>query len=292
MLPKDVIAKIRRLEIRTGRIVNELFAGQYESVFKGRGMEFEEVREYFPGDDIRSIDWNVTARTGHPHIKKFVEERELTIMLLVDASASQRFGTRLQSKLDMAAELSGVLAYTAIKNNDRVGALLFTDRMEKFIPPAKGATHLSRILRDVIYAQPQGTGTDVNPALDFINEVLKRRCIVFLISDFHMTGYEHALGVTNRRHDVIAFEIRDPGEERLPSMGFAAFEDWEQGRSRWIWTGSASARRAWQQANAEARSQRRELFQKMGVDRIELSTDRSYVEPLLNFFRMRARRFR
>ncbi len=292
MLPKEIIAQIRRLEIRTGRIVNELFAGQYESVFKGRGMEFDEVREYLPGDDIRSIDWNVTARTGHPYVKKFVEERELTIMLLVDASGSQTFGTRGRSKLEMAAELSGVLAFTAIKNNDRVGALLFTDRVEKFIPPAKGTTHLSRILRDVLYAQPAGRGTDFNPALDFMNEVLKRRCIVFLISDFHADGYEHALGVTNRRHDVIAFEVRDPGEEALPPLGFLAAEDLEHDRSRLVWAGSEPARAAFRGASEAARAARRDLFRRLGVDHIELSTDRSYVQPLLDFFRMRARRFR
>ncbi len=292
MLPKEVMAKIRRLEIRTGRIVNELFAGQYESVFKGRGMEFEEVREYLPGDDIRSIDWNVTARTGRPHIKKFVEERELTILLLVDASGSQQFGTRAQTKMEMAAELSGVLAYTAIKNNDRVGALLFTDRVEKYIPPAKGTTHLSRILRDVLYAKPEGKGTDLNPPLDFINEVLKRRCIVFIISDFFAKNYERALAVTNRRHDVIAFEVRDPREERLPSLGYLALEDLERDTSRLVWTGTAAGQKALADLQARLRGKRQETFRKLGVDRIELFTDRPYVEPLLSFFRMRARRFR
>lgn len=292
MLPKEIIAKIRRLEIRTGRIVNELFAGQYESVFKGRGMEFDEVREYLPGDDVRSIDWNVTARTGHPYVKKFVEERELTIMLLVDASASQRFGTRSQAKLDMAAELSGVLAYTAIKNNDRVGALLFTDRVEQFIPPAKGTSHLSLILRDVLYARPQGHGTDLNPPLDFINEVLKRQCIVFLISDFYAEKFDRALAVTNKRHDVIAFELHDPGETALPAVGYLALEDPERNRSRLVWAGSPAARRAYAQAHERQRLERRDLFRRLGVDHIELSTDRSYVEPLLSFFRMRAARFR
>jgi uncharacterized protein (DUF58 family) len=261
-------------------------------VFKGRGMEFDEVREYLPGDDIRSIDWNVTARTGHPYVKKFVEERELTIMLLVDASGSQTFGTRGRSKLEMAAELSGVLAYTAIKTNDRVGALLFTDRVEKFIPPAKGGTHLSRILRDVLCAQPEGRGTDFNPALDFVNEVLKRRCIVFLISEFHARDYTRALGVTNRRHDVIAFEINDPAEEALPTVGYLAVEDLEHDRSRLVWAGSEPARAAVRRVAETEREQRRELFRRLGVDHIELSTDRSYVQPLLNFFRMRARRFR
>ncbi|NTV51422.1 MAG: DUF58 domain-containing protein [Candidatus Firestonebacteria bacterium] len=292
MLPKEVIAKIRRLEIKTGRIVNELFGGQYESVFKGRGMEFDEVREYQPGDDIRSIDWNVTARMGHPYIKKFVEERELNIMLLVDASNSQKFGTQKQTKMEMAAELSGVLAYTAIKNNDRVGALLFTDKVEKFIPPAKGSTHLSRILRDVLYAHPESKGTDLNPPLEFINDVLKRKCIVFLISDFHAQGYDRALAITNRRHDVIAFEIIDQGEQKLPPVGFIAMEDLESNKSRLVWAGSKNVREAFRLGYENSRVQKRSFFRRLGVDHIELYTDKSYVEPLLNFFRMRARRFR
>jgi uncharacterized protein (DUF58 family) len=292
MLPKEVIAKIRRLEIKTGRIVNELFGGQYESVFKGRGMEFDEVREYQPGDDIRSIDWNVTARMGHPYIKKFVEERELNIMLLVDASNSQKFGTKNQTKMEMAAELSGVLAYTAIKNNDRIGALLFTDKVEKFIPPAKGTSHLSRILRDVLYALPQGKGTDLNPPLEFINDVLKRKCIVFLISDFYAQGFERALAITNRRHDVIAFEIIDQGEQKLPPVGYIALEDLERKRSVLIKAGSSKIRENFRISSEKARIQKRDFFRRLGVDHIELFTDRSYVEPLLNFFRMRARRFR
>jgi uncharacterized protein (DUF58 family) len=291
MLPKEVIAKIRRLEIRTGRIVNEIFAGQYESVFKGRGMEFDEVREYFPGDDIRAIDWNVTARTGIPHIKKFTEERELNIMLLVDASASQRFGSHSQTKAEMTAEIAAVLSYTAIKNNDRVGALLFTDQVEEYIPPAKGSTHLSRILRDVLYAQPKGKGTDFNPALTYLNEVLKRRCVVFLISDFHAQGYDRALAVTNRRHDVIAIEIRDPREEGLPKVPYLALEDLEHGTSRLVPSGSAAVRKAYAKYVLDKREERRDLFRKIKVDGIELQTDRSYIEPLVKFFRMRAKRF-
>jgi uncharacterized protein (DUF58 family) len=292
MLPKEVIAKIRRLEIKTGRIVNELFGGQYESVFKGRGMEFDEVREYQPGDEIRSIDWNVTARMGHPYIKKFVEERELTIMLLVDASHSQNFGTKNQTKLEMAAELSAVLAYTVIKNNDKVGALLFTDKVEKFIPPSKGSSHLSRILRDVLYAHPEGKGTDLNPPLEFINQVLKRKCIIFLISDFNAQGYERALAITNQRHDVIAFEIIDQGEQKLPAVGYIAMEDLEKSRSRLVWAGSKNVREAFRIESEKTRVQRRDFFRRLGVDHIELFTDKSYVEPLLSFFRMRAKRFR
>ncbi len=291
MLPKEIIAKIRRIEIRTGRLVNEIFAGQYESVFKGRGMEFDEVREYLPGDDIRSIDWNVTARTGHPYIKKFVEERELNIMLLVDASASQRFGTASQTKAEMTAEISGVLAYTAIKNNDRVGALLFTDRVEEFIPPAKGTTHLSRILRDVLYAHPVGQGTDFNPALQYLNDVVKRRCIVFLISDFHTSDYSRALAVTSRRHDLIAIELHDPRERELPDVPCLVLEDLERGHSRLVSSGSMAVRAAFRKRVEHQQAQRRGLFRRLNVDCIELQTNLSYVEPLMNFFRMRARRF-
>ncbi len=291
MLPKEIIAKIKRLEIRTGRMVNEIFAGQYESVFKGRGMEFDEVREYLPGDDIRSIDWNVTARTGHPHVKKFIEERELNIMLLVDLSASQRFGTRVQTKSDLTAEIAGVLSYTAIKNNDRVGLLLFTDQVEKFIPPAKGSTHLSRILREVLYAEPQSRGTNFNPALEYLNEVIKRRCIVFLLSDFHAPDFARALGVTNRRHDVIAIEIRDPREEALPAIPYWAVADLESGTSRLVPTGSKAVRKDFQKQREQERRQRADMLKKLQVDCIELQTGRSYVEPLIKFFRMRARRF-
>ncbi|MCK5218367.1 DUF58 domain-containing protein [bacterium] len=291
MLPKEIIAKIRRIEIRTGRLVNEIFAGQYESVFKGRGMEFDEVREYMPGDDIRSIDWNVTARTGHPFVKKFVEERELNIMLLVDASASQRFGTAFQTKAEMTAELSGVLAYTAIKNNDRVGALLFTDRVEEFIPPAKGTTHLSRILRDVLYAHPSGRGTDFNPALEYLNEVVKRRCIVFLISDFHASDYARALAVTSRRHDLIAIELHDPREMELPDVPCVVLEDLERGQSRLVLSGSRAVRAAFRKRVEQQQAERRAFFRRLNVDCIELQTNLSYVEPLMNFFRMRARRF-
>lgn len=291
MLPKEIIAKIRRLEIRTGRLVNELFAGQYESVFKGRGMEFDEVREYLPGDDIRAIDWNVTARTGHPHIKKFIEERELNIMLMVDCSASQRFGTVNQSKAEMVAELAGVLAYTAIKNNDRIGALLFTDQVEKFIPPSKGTKHLSRILRELLYFQPKRQQTDLNPALEYLNEISKRRSIIFLISDFQTSGYEKALGITNRRHDVIAIECRDPMEEQLPAVPYLEVEDLETGQARLLATGSASGREAFHRYQLQQRHQRREAMKKINVDMIELQTNQSYVDPLMKFFRMRASRF-
>jgi uncharacterized protein (DUF58 family) len=291
MLPAEIIAKIRRLEIRTGRLVNEIFAGQYESVFKGRGMEFDEVREYLPGDDIRAIDWNVTARTGHPFIKKFVEERELNIMLLVDLSASQRFGTRGRVKADLTAELAGVLAYAAVKNNDRVGALLFGHRVEKFIPPGKGVTQLSRILRDILYTETTEPGTDLNPALEYLNDVMKRRSIVFLLSDFHAPDYSRALGVTNRRHDVIAVEIRDPGEAVLPAVPYLALQDLEQGASRLVPAGSAAFRRAYEKHRQQEDEARRSTWQRLGVDHIEVQTDRSYVAPLINFFRMRTRRF-
>ena len=291
MLPKEMMAKIRRIEIRTGRLVHEFFAGQYESVFKGRGMEFEEVRPYQPGDDIRAIDWNVTARTGHPFIKKFVEERELNIMLLVDISPSLRYGTRTRSKSDLAAELSGLLAYAAIQKNDKVGLLLFSDRVEKFIPPAKGTTHLSRMLREILTTQPVGRQTVLEPALTHLNEIIKRQSIVFLISDFHCDLVRHTLGATNRRHDVIALEMVDPGEEQLPNIPYWQVSDLESDRGVLIPSGRASVREAYRQAYTAWREERRTLLAQLKIDHIELYTHASYVEPLLSFFRQRARRF-
>jgi uncharacterized protein (DUF58 family) len=291
MLAKEMMAKIRRIEIRTGRLVHDFFAGQYESVFKGRGMEFEEVRPYQPGDDIRAIDWNVTARTGHPFIKKFVEERELNIMLLVDVSPSLRFGSKLRSKADLAAELSGLLAYAAIQKQDKVGLLLFTDRVEKFIPAAKGTTHLSRMLREILTAQPQGNQTVLDPALRHLNDIIKRQSIIFIISDFHCDLSRHTLGATNRKHDVVALELADPGEEQLPNIPYWQISDLESDRSVLIPTGSPKLREAYRAAYAAWREEHRKLLRQLNIDHVELSTHTSYVEPLLSFFRQRARRF-
>jgi len=233
MLTSEILKTIRRIEITTGRLVTEVFAGQYESVFKGRGMEFSEVREYQPGDDVRLIDWNVTARFGHPYIKKFVEERELTVMLLVDRSASGMFGTARRMKAEIAAEVCAVLAFSAMKNNDKVGLILFTDSIEKYIPPKKGRTHALRIIREALYGKPRGTGTDISAALKYLNDVVKKKCIVFVISDFIDRDYEKMLRITNKRHDMIAVEIADPGESRMPPAGLVSLQDAETGKTAW-----------------------------------------------------------
>jgi uncharacterized protein (DUF58 family) len=225
MIPKEILKKIRRLQIVTNRVVSDVFAGEYLSVFKGRGMEFNEVREYQPGDEERDIDWNVTARMGRPFVKKFVEERELTVMLLVDASASSRFGTRDRFKSELAAELCAVLAFSAIRNKDRVGLVIFTDRIEKFVPPGKGSRHVLRVIREVLYFRPQGRGTDISLALDYLNRVIRRRSVVFLVSDFLAAGFERALRVSARRHDLVALLVRDPREEELPPAGLVRLED-------------------------------------------------------------------
>src|SRR6202165_1670653 len=229
MLPREVLRQIRRLQLRARRAVEDMLGGEYHSVFKGAGVAFEEVREYQPGDDIRAIDWNVTARMGHPFIKRFIEERELTVLLVVDESGSQQFGTRLQQKREVAAELAAVLAFSAISNNDRVGLVQFTDRVERFVPPRKGTRHVLRLIRDVLFFQPQRRGTSLREGLDYLNRVLHRRAIIFLLSDFLDRDFEGALKRTGRRHDLIAVRISDPREEELPAVGLLELEDAETG---------------------------------------------------------------
>src|SRR5947209_11531856 len=230
MLPRDIVRQVRRLQIRARRAVENLLGGEYHSVFKGTGIAFEEVREYQPGDDIRSIDWNVTARMGHPFVKRFIEERELTVMLLVDTSASQQFGTLFQQKREVAAELAAVLAFSAVSNNDRVGLVQFTDRVERFVPPHKGTRHVLRLIRDVLFFQPERRGTSLREGLDFLNRVVRRRVIVFLMSDFLDTGFERAYKRAGRRHDLVGVRITDPREETLPSVGLVQLEDAETGQ--------------------------------------------------------------
>src|SRR5689334_6036683 len=242
MLPREVIRQIRRLQLRARRAVENLLGGEYHSVFKGAGIAFEEVREYQPGDDIRTIDWNVTARMGHPFIKRFIEERELTVMLLVDCSGSNQFGTRLQQKREVAAELAAVLAFSAISNNDKVGLIAFTDRVERFVPPRKGTRHVLRLIRDVLFYQPQHRRTSVQQALDYLNRVVHRRVIVFLLSDFLDRGYEKSLKRTGRRHDLVAVRITDPREEELPAVGLLELEDAETGERELVDTYSKAAR--------------------------------------------------
>jgi uncharacterized protein (DUF58 family) len=290
MIPKEVIKKIRRIQITTTRKVTDIFAGQYQSVFKGSGIEFDEVREYFPGDDIRSIDWNVTARMGHPYVKKFVEERQLTIMILLDVSLSCRFGTVNTLKSDLAAEICSVIAFSAIQNNDKVGVLTFTDRVEKFIPPRKGVKHVLRVIREALYNKPTGYKTDINNVLEYLNRVTRRRTITFVISDFFAEDFKKKLSITNKRHDVIAVTITDPAELELPRAGIVKLHDAESGEPYEIDTHDPEARRTYWENAAEIIAGREQVFRSTKVDNIYLRTDQPYTEPLIKFFKMRERR--
>ena len=290
MIPKEVIAKIRRIQITTSRKVTDVFAGKYQSVFKGAGMEFDEVRLYLPGDEIRSIDWNVTARTGIPHVKKFIEERELTIMILLDVSMSCRYGTEGRIKSDLAAEICSVIAFSAIQNNDKVGMITFTDRVEKFIPPRKGVRHVLRVIREGLYNKPEGKGTDIKNVLEQLNRVTTRRTITFLVSDFFDSGYKKTLSVTNKRHDVIAVSITDPSEIDLPSAGMVKLHDAETGKTFVIDTSNPSARALYRRVSGKMAEERLDIFKSVGVDNIDIRTDKSYVDPLIRFFRKREKR--
>jgi uncharacterized protein (DUF58 family) len=292
MLPKEIIRKVRRIEIRTKKLVNDVFSGEYHSIFKGRGMEFEEVREYQPGDDIRIIDWNVTARYGYPFVKKFTEERELTVMLLVDASSSGEFGTAQRMKGEIAAELCSVLAFSAIKNNDRVGMIIFTDKIEKYIPPKKGSSHVLRLIREVLYFKPEDQRTDINCALEFLGRIIKRRCVVFLVSDFLNAGFEKMLSIANKRHDVIAIKIVDPREIELPNVGFIELEDTETGEEILIDTKDPEVRKNFKEYATKEQTNLDMTFHSIDLDNIQILTDRSYVEPLMAFFKARAKKFR
>lgn len=290
MLSREIIKKIEKIHIHTNYLVNDVFAGEYESAFKGRGMEFEEVREYAPGDEIRSIDWNVTARMGRPFVKEFKEERELTVMLLIDVSSSGLFGTVKEFKNEVAAELGAILAFAAIKNNDKVGLIIFTDTVEKFIPPQKGRNHVWRVIREVIGHQPQERNTDIKMALDFLNRVLNRRAVCFLISDFISEGYEKNLRITNKKHDLIAVSIADPRERELPSIGFIELEDAETGETILVDTSDRSVRDGFKTLSEESTRARNELFRSMGVDYIDIQTDKSLIDPIMKFFLLRERR--
>jgi uncharacterized protein (DUF58 family) len=290
MLPAEILKKVRRIEIRTNRLVNESLAGEYHSVFKGRGMEFSEVREYQFGDDIRNIDWNVTSRMGHPYVKKHVEERELTVMLLVDFSASGEFGTRRQFKREIAAEICALLAFSAIKNSDRVGLIAFTDRIEKFLRPRKGKDHVLRVIREVLYFSPEGRATDLGQALQFMYRAVTKRAVVFVISDFLAEGYERPLRVAARKHDVIAVTITDPREEDLPPIGLVDLEDAETGERVLVDASDRRTRERFRTWAAGRRAVREALFRANAIDNLELFTDRSYDVPLVRFFHRRARR--
>lgn len=290
MIPQELLKKIRRIEIRTRRLVADVFSGEYQSVFKGRGIEFTEVREYLPGDDIRSIDWNVTARTGHPYVKKFEEERELTIMFVVDVSGSGAFGSVRRFKAELAAEMCAVLAFSATRNNDRVGLVMFSDRVEKLVPPQKGRRHVLRVVRELLYSEPEGTGTDIPMALDYLANVVRRHAVVFLVSDFQTSGYDRALAVANRRYDLIAIDVSDPRERELPRVGMVELEDAETGERISLDTGDRRVVEQFAHEVEKRRAEKERDFRRLGVDRIAVSTDRPYVEPLERFFRMRARR--
>jgi uncharacterized protein (DUF58 family) len=290
MLTSEQLKAVRKIQIRTSHLVSDLFAGQYQSVFKGRGMEFSEVRHYLPGDDVRTIDWNVTARTGLPHVKRFVEERELTVMLLVDASGSTHFGTVKQLKSEMAAEMAALFAFSAITNNDKVGLLMFSDHVELALPPKKGTRHVLRVIREVLSFTPQGHGTDIAAALEHLNRVTKRRCVTFVISDFLDPGARLALKIANRRHDIIAVVLDDPRDLALPDVGLIALQDAESGQQILLDTGDARLRREFEQRAAAARRDRERMLRGVDVDAIAVRTDRPYTEALLRFFRMREHR--
>jgi len=292
MIPKEILKKVKRIEITTRGMVNDVFSGEYHSVFKGRGMEFSEVREYQIGDDIRTIDWNVTARMGHPYVKVFEEERELTVMLLVDVSSSGNFGTYERMKGEIAIEICALLAFSAIKNNDKVGLIIFTDGIEKFIPPKKGKSHVLRVLRELLYHKPQGTQTDIANALEYLNRLTKRRSVVFLVSDFINTGYEKALQIANRRHDIVAITVTDPREKELPDVGFIELEDAETGEMILVDTSYSEVRSLYSRQSTDDIQYRNKLFKSINVDHIDIQTDKPYVEPLIRFFRIRAKRFR
>lgn len=292
MIPREILKQVRLLEISTRGLVNEVFSGEYHSVFKGRGMSFAEVREYGYGDDIRGIDWNVTARTGSPHVKVFEEERELTLMLVVDVSASARFGTRARMKSELAAELCGVLAFSAIKNNDKVGLILFSDRIERFVPPRKGRRHALRVLRELLYHPDEGKGTDIAGALEYLARVTRRRAVAFLVSDFLAEGYERALSVAARRHDLVAVRVGDVREEEVPPMGFVEFEDPETGERVVVNTSARAFRERFGAARAAARGRVAELFRRSKVDAIDVTTGVPYEKALRRFFEERGRRVR
>ena len=287
MLPRDIIKKIRRIEIHTSHIVNELLAGQWNSAFKGRGIEFEEVRPYQIGDDVRAIDWNVTARTGRPFIKLFREEREMSVMLLVDLSASQSLGTHLQTKRELVTELSATLAFSAIKSSDKVGLTLFTDGIEKHVPARKGTRHVLRIIRELLYCDPIGQGTSLRKALEHLNRMASRRTVVFLVSDFQDSGYERALKIARSKHDIIPLVIADEREFTMPNVGIVRLRDSETGKMITLDTFSRANRRAYEEHARRQAAERDALFRSLQLDPIHIFTGEDFVEPLKRFFHRR-----
>ncbi len=291
MLTKELLKQVRQIEIRTKGLVNQVFSGEYHSVFKGRGMEFSEVREYQFGDDIRNIDWNVTARFGHPFVKIFEEERELTVILMVDLSGSQMFGSLSKTKQRVAAELSAILAFSALKNNDKVGLILFTDKVEKFVPPRKGNSHVLRIVRDVLSFEPEGKKTNLRSALEFMNGAIKKRSIVFLLSDFMDDGYEKILRVVGKKHDLIGIVLDDRRESEIPKMGLIKLTDAETNEERWIDTSSIRVQQSLRKRRQEIQTKRKSLFITSRLDRVYVQAGSNYITPLINFFRIREKRW-
>ena len=312
MIPKDLFKKVKRIEISTNRLVTDVFAGQYHSVFKGQGIEFEEVREYQPGDDVRTIDWNVTARTGKPHIKKFIEERELTVMVMVDVSRSCRFASVNMLKSQLAAEVAAVLAFSAIRNNDKVGLIIFTDKIEKFVPPRKGVSHVLYVIREVLYFKPKGRSTDIPQALEYLSKVTSRKSIAFVISDFFPPGMtalsvtdsagardglarereemKKSLSIANKRHDIIAITLNDEREMQLPECGLIILEDAESGKRLMVDSSDASLRHRYNQDNVNRIKRREKFFRTVGIDFIDISTGVPYSDAIVKFFLKRRRR--
>ena len=291
-VPPEILRQVKLPELKTRGLVNSLFTGEYRSVFKGQGMEFAEVREYQPGDEVRSIDWNVTARMGKPFVKRYIEERELTVMLAVDLSGSERFGTRARFKSELASELAAVLAMSAIRNNDRVGAVLFSDRIEHVVPPRKGRRHALRLMRDLLVFEPVGRGTDLAGALEYTGKMLSHKAIIFVVSDFQSPDLEQPLKLLAQRHDVVAVTVDDPSEQQLPDIGQARFVDPETGATIDIDTSDGAVRARFAEAVAEEMSARRQLLRRLAIDEIPVHTDGGVVDPLIKFFRARETRSR
>jgi uncharacterized protein (DUF58 family) len=285
----ELLKKVRKIEIKTKGLSRHIFSGEYHSAFKGRGMSFSEVRDYTYGDDVRNIDWNVTARTGHPHVKVFEEERELTVVLVVDVSGSSFFGTRKQFKNDLLTELSAVLAFSALTNNDKVGAILHTDKIEKYIPPAKGKKNILRIIRELLFFEPERSGTDLSVALDYLNNVQKKRAIVFVLSDFRTPPYEKSLVIAARKHDVIGMMLYDIAEVEMPNVGLIKVRDNETGKEKTIDTSSRYVREKIKESYDEHHNRFKETFRKTGSDTIDIRTDQNYVKSLLQFFKSRSK---
>lgn len=284
----ELLKKVRKIEIKTRGLSSQVFSGEYHSAFKGRGMAFSEVREYTPGDDIRTIDWNVTARFNTPYVKVFEEERELNVVLLVDVSASGLFGTKKQLKQDLITELCAVLAFSASTNNDKIGVIFFSDKIEKFIPPKKGKTHILRIIRELVNFEPEGKGTDIAQALRFMTNAIKKRSICFLISDFITHGFEDALKIANKKHDLVAIRISDKLETEIPPVGIVKFKDNESGKAIWVNTSDKTFRKNMQIQQKKHDDYLRDAFSKSGVDNVRIFTDQSYISPLMNLFKRRA----